>query len=119
MSDEARSILPAIEALSDRMDGLGTRFDRLSARVDEGFALAGSRLDRLTHAVEELEGKADRLRDDMAGVKNRLAGNEIAVGALATGIGGLLGIRGGANQRMDRPDARLALIEKRLDLRDR
>lgn len=113
MSDDGiRGVLLAIEALSARTDGL-------AARVDDGFALAGSRLDRLTHAVEEVEGKVDRLRDDMADVKNRLAGNEIAVGALATSIGGLLGTRGEANQRMDRLDARLALVEKRLELRDR
>ena len=95
MSDEFQSqVLSALQALQGRF-----------ADLQEGFAGQRAILDRV-------EGKVDKLVRDMDSVRPRVSAIELssAQGLVATAT---------LHSRMDEHETRLALVERRLELRDK
>lgn len=70
-----------------------------------------SRISRVEVKVDRTEIKVDRLHDDMHDVKVRLSGVE-------TTVGSWISTTAAQSSRGDRFEMRLALIERRLELRD-
>ena len=95
MSDEFQSqVLSALKELQGRF-----------ADLQEGFAGQRAILDRV-------EGKVDKLVRDMDSVRPRVSAMELssAQGLVATAT---------LHSRMDEHETRLALVERRLELRDK
>jgi len=66
-------------------------------------------LDYLREQFSRVNGKLDRISDDVANLKVRMSGIEAEVGYVRIALAEL-------NSRMDRTDRRLDRIESRLDL---
>jgi hypothetical protein len=71
----------------------------------------GQVLDYLREQFARVNVKLDRLTEDVTNLKVRATGMEAEMGYVRIGLAEV-------NSRLDRLDARVALIERRLDLTD-
>ena len=109
MSEEFQSqVLRALAELQKGQEDLRKSHAELQGRfanLQEGFAGQRATLDRV-------EGKVDKLVRDMDSVRPRVSAMELssAQGLVATAT---------LHSRMDEHETRLALVERRLELRDK
>ena len=102
MSDDAMNmVLGALRSIEDRL-----------GRIEDRLGQVEGRIGRVENRLEAVEIKVDRLVDDVSDLKLRL-------NAMETSFASWMPVVVGQAQRVDTLDARLLLVEKRLELRDR
>jgi chromosome segregation ATPase len=112
MSDQ---ILAALTRIEERIGGLEAGQSSMEARqssLEAGQSSLSQAVERMNHVSERMELKLDRLSDDMADVKvglnamETISANKSVIAATQAG-------------QINRLETRLALVERRLEIRDR
>ena len=110
--DTNKAVIAALARLEARVD---ERFDRMNGhfdKIDTSLDAIENEQRRVTRMIERIESKVDRVVDDMADLKVA----RYALDAVSAHKGVIAATQGGQIARLDN---RVALIERRLELRDR